>query len=55
MTNRDKIEGTLKEVEGKVTDDELREGQGKAQKAWGDLKEKADDALDDDEKDVDRP
>ena len=54
MTNRDKIEGTLKEAEGKLTDDEMRESQGKAEKAWGEVKEKADDLLDDDKKDVER-
>ena len=43
MENREQIEGTLKEAEGKVTDDKVREGQGKAEKAWGDLKEKAED------------
>ena len=43
VENRDQVEGTLKETEGKLTDDEVREGQGKAEKAWGDLKEKAED------------
>jgi uncharacterized protein YjbJ (UPF0337 family) len=44
VENRDQIEGTLKEKEGELTDDKLREGQGKAEKVWGDLKEKAEDA-----------
>ena len=29
-----------------MTDDKVREGQGKAQNAWGDAKDKADDAVD---------
>ena len=37
-------EGKLKEAEGKLTDDEVREGQGKAESAWGEAKEKAEDA-----------
>ena len=43
---KDKLEGTLKETEGKLTGDELREGQGKAQHAWGDAKDKAEDVAD---------
>lgn len=43
---KDKLSGKLKEAEGKLTGDELREGQGKAEQAWGDAKEKADDAAD---------
>lgn len=43
---KDKLEGKAKEAEGKLTDDELREGQGKAQQAWGDAKGKAEDAAD---------
>jgi uncharacterized protein YjbJ (UPF0337 family) len=39
----EKWEGKLKEAEGKLTDDELREGQGKAEAAWGEAKEKAED------------
>ncbi len=46
MENRDQIEGKLKEKEGELTDDELREREGEAQGAWGDVKEKADDAMD---------
>ena len=40
----DKWEGKLKETEGKLTGDEVREGQGKAEGAWGEAKEKAEDA-----------
>jgi len=43
MTNRDKIEGTLKEKEGELTGDTLREKQGEAQKSREEAKEKADD------------
>ena len=32
----------IKEVEGKLTDDKLREAEGKAQQAKGKLKDKAD-------------
>ena len=42
--DRDRIEGNLKEAEGKLTDDELREKQGQTQDSWGKAKEKADDA-----------
>ena len=42
----DRIEGKLKEAEGKVTGDEEREHEGEAQAAWGKTKDKADDALD---------
>jgi uncharacterized protein YjbJ (UPF0337 family) len=41
--HKDKLEGKLKETEGKLTGDELREGQGKAQHTWGDAKDKAKD------------
>ena len=44
--HKDQIEGKAKEVEGKLTDDKTREAEGKAQNAWGDVKEKADDAVD---------
>jgi len=37
----DKISGKAKELEGKVTGDESREAQGKAEYAKGDLKDKA--------------
>ena len=38
----DRIEGKAKELEGKVTDDETREAEGRAQGTWGELKDKAD-------------
>ena len=40
---REQVEGKLKETEGKLTGDKLREGQGKAESAWGDAKDKAED------------
>jgi uncharacterized protein YjbJ (UPF0337 family) len=46
MTNRDQIEGEVKEQAGKLTDDESTEAEGKAQGAWGDVKEKAEEAKD---------
>ena len=42
--DRDRIEGNLKEAEGKVTGDEDREREGEAQGAWGKAKDSADDA-----------
>ena len=42
----DRIEGNLKQAEGKVTGDEEREKEGEAQAAWGKTKDKADDAWD---------
>ncbi len=42
----DRIEGEAKEVEGKITGDESREAEGKAQSTWGETKDKADDAWD---------
>lgn len=47
MTNKDQVEGTVKEKVGDLTDDESLEGEGKAQGAWGDVKDKADDLKDD--------
>ena len=52
--DRDKIEGELKETEGKLTDDEVREGEGKAQSAWGEGKDKAEDAWDSTKDEVDK-
>ena len=46
MPDWDEVEGKLKEKEGELTDDELREKQGEAQSTWGKTKEKAEDALD---------
>ena len=40
----DRVEGKAKEVEGKVTGDESREAEGRVQGAWGELKDKTDDA-----------
>jgi uncharacterized protein YjbJ (UPF0337 family) len=45
--DRDRIEGKAKEVEGKVTGDESREAEGRAQGKWGELKDKAEDAWED--------
>jgi len=39
------MEGTLKETEGKLTDDKLREKQGQAQKKWGEAKDKVDEKM----------
>ena len=44
--DRDEVEGTLKEAEGKLTDDDVREKQGEGQQAWGDAKEKFEDVGD---------
>ena len=43
----DRIEGKAKEVEGKLTNDESREAEGRAQDKWGEAKDKADDAWED--------
>ena len=40
----DRIEGNLKQGEGKLTGDEERESEGKAQESWGKTKDTADDA-----------
>jgi uncharacterized protein YjbJ (UPF0337 family) len=45
--DRDRIEGKAREVEGKVTGDESREAEGRAQGKWGELKDKAEDAWED--------
>ncbi len=42
----DRIEGTAKEAEGKLTGDEEREQEGQAQDAFGKAKDSARDALD---------
>jgi len=42
----DKVKGKLKETEGKATGDEAREAQGKTQKDWGKVKDKAREAKD---------
>jgi len=46
MADWDQAEGELKEQGGKLTGDEELEGEGKAQGAWGDVKDAADDAKD---------
>jgi uncharacterized protein YjbJ (UPF0337 family) len=43
----DRIEGKAKEVQGKLTDDESREAEGRTQGKWGELKDKTDDAWED--------
>jgi uncharacterized protein YjbJ (UPF0337 family) len=47
VTNRDQVEGEVREQVGKATDDESMEKEGKAQEAYGDAKEKAEDVADD--------
>jgi len=46
MADWDQAEGKLKEGAGKVTGDEQLEGEGKAQGAVGDVKDKAGDMKD---------
>jgi uncharacterized protein YjbJ (UPF0337 family) len=41
------VEGELKEQEGKLTDDELREKQGQVQQLQGEGKDKLDDVRED--------
>jgi uncharacterized protein YjbJ (UPF0337 family) len=43
--DKDRIEGNLKEAEGKLTGDEVREKQGQAQDTWGKAKDKVEDTL----------
>ena len=43
---KDKIEGTVKEKEGELTDDTMREKQGEAQKEWGNAQGKVEDVKD---------
>ena len=50
----DRIEGKLKEAEGKLTGDEEREREGQAQDAWGETKDKASDAWDSAKETVDK-
>jgi uncharacterized protein YjbJ (UPF0337 family) len=42
----DKVEGKAKEWQGKLTDDESTEMEGKAQQAVGEVKDAADDVAD---------
>jgi uncharacterized protein YjbJ (UPF0337 family) len=44
--NEDRIEGNLKEAEGKLTGDEELEQEGRAQDSWGKAKDSASDAKD---------
>ncbi len=44
--DKDRIEGNLKEAEGKLTGDEELEREGEAQDAWGKAKDSASDAWD---------
>ena len=39
-STKDKVQGTLKEAEGKLTGDNTRETQGKLEQKKGDLKDK---------------
>ena len=43
----DRIEGNLKEAEGKLTGDEKLEKEGQAQDSWGKAKDSVKDAADD--------
>jgi uncharacterized protein YjbJ (UPF0337 family) len=43
---QDKVEGTVKEKEGELTGDDVREKQGEAQKGMGDAKGKLEDVKD---------
>jgi uncharacterized protein YjbJ (UPF0337 family) len=52
--NKDRIEGNLKEAEGKLTGDEAREKQGQAQDTWGKAKDKAEDTWDSAKEKLDR-
>lgn len=47
MGDWDKAKGKLKEGEGKLTDDEVRENQGKAEQGWEDAKDTASEKWDD--------
>lgn len=44
--DKDKVKGTMKETEGKLTGDKDRESQGKNQKDYGKAKDKLRDAKD---------
>jgi uncharacterized protein YjbJ (UPF0337 family) len=47
VTNRDQVEGEVREQVGKATDDESMEKEGQAQETYGDAKEKVEDVADD--------
>jgi uncharacterized protein YjbJ (UPF0337 family) len=44
---KERVEGKAKELEGKITGDESREAEGRAQGKVGEVKEKADEAWED--------
>ena len=46
MPEWDNVEGKAKEVGGSVTGDGSREAEGKAQNAWGDMKDAGESAMD---------
>jgi uncharacterized protein YjbJ (UPF0337 family) len=50
----DRIEGNLKEAEGKLTGDEKLEKEGQAQDSWGKAKDSTKDAVDDAKDAVDK-
>ena len=52
--DKDRIEGNLKEAEGKLTDDKVREKQGQAQDTWGKAKDKIEDTLESAKEKLDR-
>jgi uncharacterized protein YjbJ (UPF0337 family) len=41
VVDKDRVEGKVKEVEGKLTDDESREAEGKLQGEYGEKKDEA--------------
>jgi uncharacterized protein YjbJ (UPF0337 family) len=52
--DRDRLEGKVKEAEGKHTGDKLREKQGQAQEKWGEAKDKIGDVKEDRERERER-
>ena len=46
MPDFERIEGELKEKEGELTGDKIREKEGEAQQGWGKAKDKAEDVKD---------
>ena len=45
--DKDRVEGKAKEFEGKITGDESREAEGRAESKWGEAKDKAEDVVED--------
>ena len=45
--DKDRVEGKVKEMEGKLTDDESREAEGKLQGEFGEKKDEAEGAWED--------